>query len=83
MVLQMLKNMMDDLVDALRKHKVDAIFVDNALANFTQVLTNDLSQISGAAFIIVFELNVFLLVKQCFIKHIKFLPFSILNLSSL
>ena len=38
---------LDDLVDALRKHKVDAIFVDNALANFTQVLTNDLSQISG------------------------------------
>ena len=38
----------DDLMDALRKHKVDAIFVDNTLANFTQVLTNDLSQISAA-----------------------------------
>jgi hypothetical protein len=35
-------------MDALRKHKVDAIFVDNTLANFTQVLTNDLSQISAA-----------------------------------
>ena len=41
-------NSLDDLLDALRKHKVDAIFVDNTLANFTQVLTNDLSQISAA-----------------------------------
>ena len=40
-------NSLDDLLDALRKHKVDAIFVDNALGNYTQVLTNDLSQISG------------------------------------
>ena len=38
---------LDDLVDALRKHKVDAIFVDNTLANYTQVFTNDLSQISS------------------------------------
>ena len=37
----------NDIMDALRKHKVDAIFLDNALANYTQVLTNDLSQISG------------------------------------
>ena len=30
----------DDLIDALRKHKIDAIFVDNSLANYTQVLTH-------------------------------------------
>ena len=40
-------NSIDDLMDALRKHKVDAIFADNALGNFTQIITNDLSLISG------------------------------------
>ena len=28
----------DDLTDALRKHKIDAIFVDNSLANYTHIL---------------------------------------------
>ena len=37
----------DGLMDALRKHKIEAIFVDNTLANYTQVLTNDLSQLSS------------------------------------
>ena len=42
-------NSVDDLMEALEKHKVDAILVDNTLANYTQILTNTLSQIPGEA----------------------------------
>ena len=37
----------DDLLEALRKHKVDAIFTDNTFINYTQINTHDLSQIPG------------------------------------
>ena len=45
-------NSLDDLLDALRKHKVDAILVDNSLSNYTQILTNELSQIPGETSVI-------------------------------
>ena len=37
----------EDLLEALRKHKVDAIFRTITFSNFTQIYTNDLSQIPG------------------------------------
>lgn len=40
-------NSFDDLMEALNKHKIDAILVDNCLANYTQIMNNTLSQIPG------------------------------------
>ena len=37
----------DDLLEALRKHKIDAIFTDTTFINYTQINTHDLSQIPG------------------------------------
>ena len=42
-------NTLEDLVESLRKHKVDAIFTDDSYANITQIYSTDLSQIPGEA----------------------------------
>ena len=42
-------NSLDDLLEALRKHKVEAIFLDSSFANLTQIISKDLSEIEGEA----------------------------------
>ena len=38
---------LEDLLEALRKHKVDAIFTDSSFTNFTQINSSTDSQIPG------------------------------------
>ena len=40
-------NNLEDLLEALKKHKVDAIFIESSFANFTQINSIDLSMIPG------------------------------------
>lgn len=49
---------LEDLLEALRKHEVDAIFTDSSFANFTQINSNTYSQIPG-------EVNLFNLTFVC------------------
>lgn len=36
-------NKYDELINALRKHEVEAIIVESSVANYTQIITNDIS----------------------------------------
>ena len=45
-------NSYDDLIDDLRKHKLDAIVLHGGMANNVQMFTNDISQLNGQRMLI-------------------------------
>ena len=71
-------NTLEDLVESLRKHKVDAIFTDDSYANITQIHSTDLSQIPGEANII----SIAFICKKNYTIYQKIIEFHNMNIRS-
>ena len=71
-------NTLEDLVESLRKHKVDAIFTGGSFANITQIHSTDLSQIPGEANII----SIAFICKKNYTIYQKIIEFHNMNIRS-
>ena len=71
-------NTLEDLVESLRKHKVDAIFTGGSYANITQIHSTDLSQIPGEANII----SIAFICKKNYTIYQKIIEFHNMNIRS-
>ena len=71
-------NTLEDLVESLRKHKVDAIFTGVSYANITQIHSTDLSQIPGEANII----SIAFICKKNYTIYQKIIEFHNMNIRS-
>lgn len=71
-------NTLEDLVESLRKHKVDAIFTDDSYANITQIYSTDLSQIPGE----VNNISCVFICKKNYTIYQKIIEFQNMNIRS-
>ena len=71
-------NTLEDLVESLRKHKVDAIFTDGSYANITQIHSTDLSQIPGE----VNNISCVFICKKNYTIYQKIIEFQNMNIHS-